>query len=39
MTSGTISSAALHHFHFHSFHTTMKPISPSTTIVVVTAMP
>ena len=37
--SGTISSAAFHQSHFHSRQITMKPRSPSTTIVVVTATP
>ena len=38
-TKGMISKAACHHFQFHNFQITMKPRSPSTTIVVVTAMP
>ena len=39
MTSGTISSAACQTCHFHSRQITMKPSTPSTTMVVVTAMP
>ena len=39
MTSGTISSAAFQAGQCHSFQITMKPRTPSTTMVVVTAMP
>ena len=39
ITKGMISKAACHHFQFHNFQITMKPSRPSTTIVVVTAMP
>ncbi|CEG08362.1 hypothetical protein BN961_01777 [Afipia felis] len=38
-TSGAISAAAVAARQFHSFHTTMKPMMPSATIVVDTAMP
>lgn len=38
-TSGKTSSAAVAARQFHSFHTTMKPMMPSATMVVDTAMP
>ena len=39
ITSGTISSAAFQTGQRHSFQITMKPSTPSTTMVVATAMP
>ena len=37
--NGNIISATRHSGHCHNFQTTMKPNSPSTTMVVATAMP
>ena len=39
MTKGTITSSVCQSFHFHNFQITMNASSPSTTIVVATAMP
>ena len=38
-TSGTITAAAVAAFQFHNFQITTKPMMPSTTMVVETAMP
>ena len=38
-TSGSIRPAAFQIGHCHSFQITMKPSTPSTTMVVATAMP
>ena len=38
-TRGTISAAAVAARQFHNFQITTKPMMPSTTMVVVTAMP